>query len=83
MAYEYYFSEIVNDNTWEQFLVEQQKGMLDKFFEKITGYGWLDEFAFNYNGKALYVSEHGNKYKGIWFDVSSNKRIAVFQLSKK
>ena len=79
MRYEYYYSEMVNDDTWEQFLIAEQKGMLDKSFERITGYGWKDEFGFNYDGRALYVSEHGNKYKGVWFEIV-DRRIAVFEV---
>lgn len=78
MQYECYFSETVNENTWEDFLIHVSKGDLNNHYQKITGYGWRDTFRLNYNGDALYIDEKGNKYKGVWFD-SDNKRVAVYQ----
>ena len=77
MKRENYFSEDVDQDTWEDFLILEHQGDLYQSYEKITGYGWSDKFSLNINGKALYINEHGDKYKGVWFDIG-DRRISVF-----
>lgn len=79
MINEYYFSKNVNSDTWEHFLAQEQKGnlILQNFYNKIKEYGWKDKFGFNSDGKAIYISEQGKVYKGIWFEVGE-RRVAVF-----
>lgn len=77
MRYEYYFTNKVDIYTWEHFLIKEHHQEIEKYYDKITSYGWKDKFGFNPNGIAIYISEHGDLYRGIWFD-TNNKRIAIF-----
>jgi len=77
MNKEYYFCTDVNESTWRHFTEQEYNNTLSQYYRKITGYGWKDKFAFNYNGDAFYISEQGKEYKGVWFEVN-NRRIAVF-----
>jgi hypothetical protein len=72
-----YFSNVVDENTWIDFMSLAHEGLTHTKYTKIEGYGWKTYFAFNPDGKALMISESGNLYKGIWF-ITKTTRYAIF-----
>jgi len=77
MKYEFYFADIINEYTWKDFLIQMNKRKIEEFYQLIEGCGWKDNFSFNPNGEAFYVSAIGKQYKGIWFETTTTK-IAIF-----
>lgn len=80
MKSRYYFCDEININTWIGFTEGVHNNNL-KLFKEIRGYGWKDIFSFHPNGKAYYISEHGFKYKGVWFMLDET-RIGIFKYEK-
>ena len=81
LRHEYYISveRQTNKDTWKHFLTldSGEAETFDKNYCMLTGYGWKDKFAFNPDGKAMYISADGIEYSGIWFE-TNNKKITVF-----
>lgn len=82
MTQEHYFTKNIEPNTWEDFIMHYQARTTHRNYRLITGYGWKDTFGYNCNGEALYIDEHGYKYKGIWFEIGE-KRISIFESNIK
>lgn len=78
LRHEYYFCNLIDEDTWKDFLIQDHKGVLLPLYQIITGYGWKDKFGFNPDGNAFYIREDGSRYYGIWFETGS-KKIAIFK----